>query len=73
MCHPVLEVLHGVEAIMGGVWVFGQLVLFTMIGSKSDSQLRSLILFVSRFWGGTAYSSVSIGFHRIIWDDMPII
>lgn len=29
------EVLHGVEATMGGVWVFGQLILFTMLGSKT--------------------------------------
>jgi len=30
------KVLHGIEATMEGVWVFGQLVLFTMIGSKTE-------------------------------------
>lgn len=28
--------LEGVEECMGGVWVFGQLVLFMMLGSKTD-------------------------------------
>eukprot|EP00435_Cladocopium_sp_Y103_P060107 s1948_g21.t2 len=30
------KVLEQVETAMGGVWVFGQLVLFTMIGSKTS-------------------------------------
>jgi len=29
------DVLHGVEETLGGVWVFGQLILFTMLGSKT--------------------------------------
>jgi len=29
------EVLHDVERTMGGVWIFGQLVLFSMIGSRT--------------------------------------
>eukprot|EP00440_Ansanella_granifera_P036139 gb/GFBE01039211.1/.p1 GENE.gb/GFBE01039211.1/~~gb/GFBE01039211.1/.p1 ORF type:complete len:638 (+),score=84.90 gb/GFBE01039211.1/:1-1914(+) len=31
-----LETLHCIESTMGGVWVFGQLILFSMLGSKSD-------------------------------------
>lgn len=30
------EVLHNVELTMGGVWVFGQIMLFSMLGSKTD-------------------------------------
>uniref|UniRef100_A0A7S4R8Q3 Cation/H+ exchanger domain-containing protein n=1 Tax=Alexandrium monilatum TaxID=311494 RepID=A0A7S4R8Q3_9DINO len=29
------EVLHDVERTMGGVWIFGQLVLFSMLGSRT--------------------------------------
>jgi len=30
------EVLHATELTMGGVWVFGQLILFSMLGSRTD-------------------------------------
>eukprot|EP00441_Pelagodinium_beii_P020736 CAMPEP_0197658170 /NCGR_PEP_ID=MMETSP1338-20131121/45074_1 /TAXON_ID=43686 ORGANISM="Pelagodinium beii, Strain RCC1491" /NCGR_SAMPLE_ID=MMETSP1338 /ASSEMBLY_ACC=CAM_ASM_000754 /LENGTH=596 /DNA_ID=CAMNT_0043234709 /DNA_START=33 /DNA_END=1820 /DNA_ORIENTATION=+ len=29
------EALHEIEAVLGGVWVFGQLILFSMIGSRT--------------------------------------
>jgi hypothetical protein len=32
------ELLHDVEAVLGGVWVFGQLFLYGMIGSKTTMQ-----------------------------------
>ncbi|CAE8636437.1 unnamed protein product [Polarella glacialis] len=31
--------VHHVEHILGGVWVFGQLVLFTMLGSKTSTAI----------------------------------
>jgi len=30
------HVKHEVEGILGGVWIFGQLILFSMLGSKTD-------------------------------------
>lgn len=33
------EIKHSVEMTMGGVWVFGQLVLFSMLGSRTDLSL----------------------------------
>uniref|UniRef100_A0A7S1Q975 Cation/H+ exchanger domain-containing protein n=1 Tax=Alexandrium catenella TaxID=2925 RepID=A0A7S1Q975_ALECA len=30
------EVLHDVERTMGGVWIFGQLILFSMLGSRTS-------------------------------------
>eukprot|EP00931_Biecheleriopsis_adriatica_P003584 TRINITY_DN105384_c0_g1_i1.p1 TRINITY_DN105384_c0_g1~~TRINITY_DN105384_c0_g1_i1.p1 ORF type:complete len:685 (-),score=101.43 TRINITY_DN105384_c0_g1_i1:127-2157(-) len=36
------EMLHGIESTMGGVWVFGQLILFSMLGSKSDVSVFSI-------------------------------
>lgn len=37
------ELLHCIEATMGGVWVFGQLVLFSMLGSKTDVGALALL------------------------------
>jgi len=33
------KVLHDVEGVMGGVWVFGQLVLFSMLGSRTTTSI----------------------------------
>jgi hypothetical protein len=35
------ELLHEVEAILGGVWVFGQLILFTMLGSRTTPAIMT--------------------------------
>merc|ERR1712170_319902 len=61
------ELLHGIESTLGGVWVFGQLILFGMLGSKTSLEpLQSsagmifpcmLVGFVFRFIG------VVIGLH----------
>eukprot|EP00930_Biecheleria_cincta_P099293 TRINITY_DN90928_c0_g1_i1.p1 TRINITY_DN90928_c0_g1~~TRINITY_DN90928_c0_g1_i1.p1 ORF type:complete len:638 (-),score=84.00 TRINITY_DN90928_c0_g1_i1:214-2127(-) len=37
------ELLHCIESTMGGVWVFGQLVLFSMLGSKTDVAVLALL------------------------------
>ena len=34
----VPELLHDIEGVLGGVWVFGQLFLFGMLGSKTSLQ-----------------------------------
>lgn len=33
------DVLHGVEGILGGVWIFGQLMLFSMLGSRTTTSI----------------------------------
>lgn len=33
------KVLHDVEGILGGVWVFGQLILFSMLGSRTSTSI----------------------------------
>eukprot|EP00930_Biecheleria_cincta_P094456 TRINITY_DN8557_c0_g1_i2.p1 TRINITY_DN8557_c0_g1~~TRINITY_DN8557_c0_g1_i2.p1 ORF type:complete len:557 (-),score=82.56 TRINITY_DN8557_c0_g1_i2:185-1855(-) len=35
------EVLHGIENAMAGLWVFGQLVLFSMLGSRTELAIFS--------------------------------
>jgi len=30
------KVMHGIEGVMSGVWVFGQLILFSMLGSRTQ-------------------------------------
>jgi hypothetical protein len=40
------RVLHEVEQIMGGLWVFGQLVLFSMLGSRTTPQILPQIVHV---------------------------
>lgn len=39
-------VLHEVEQIMGGLWVFGQLVLFSMLGSRTTPSILPQIVHV---------------------------
>merc|ERR1711971_894994 len=33
------KTLHKVEGVLGGVWVFGQIVLFSMLGSKTKPHI----------------------------------
>lgn len=33
------EALHSVEEVLGGVWVFGQVVLFSMLGSRTKPEI----------------------------------
>lgn len=33
------QLLHEIERIMGGVWIFGQLILFSMIGSRTTTDI----------------------------------
>lgn len=33
------NLLHEIERIMGGVWIFGQLILFSMIGSRTTTDI----------------------------------
>ena len=37
------QTLHKVEGVLGGVWVFGQIVLFSMLGSKTNPQIFAKI------------------------------
>ncbi|CAE8684262.1 unnamed protein product [Polarella glacialis] len=38
------HVLHGIEGAMSGVWVFGQLILFSMLGSRTELKV------FEKFW-----------------------
>lgn len=40
------QVLHDVDTVMGGVWVFGQLILFSMLGSRTSLGIFPQLLHV---------------------------
>mmetsp|Transcript_61003 Transcript_61003/g.196518 ORF Transcript_61003/g.196518 Transcript_61003/m.196518 type:complete len:495 (+) Transcript_61003:905-2389(+) len=66
------NVLHDVEGIMGGVWVFGQLVLFSMLGSRTTPSIfPELINVLPVMAVGITFRFIGVflGIGLILWTD----